>query len=153
MVVQPIDSAPVDDRWYLIQETRRGDQLRHSPWVIATRGDGGWHDDDGYPIDAIAWTALPDPQPKPTGWSKAVGTIFVCNGWLGDDRQPVWVIGVTLPDGRNDDDRDWDMRSTKQEALTAAVLLSARLDLPWVEMPYVEESSNVVPFALRGSVR
>lgn len=153
MVVQPIASAPVDDRWYLIQEALRDNDLRHSPWVIATRGDGGWHDDDGYPIDGIAWTALPDPQPKPTGWRKAVGTIFVCNGWLGDERAPIWVIGVTLPDGSNDDGRDWDIRQTKDQAVTAACELSTVLDLPWSEMPYVEDTSNVVPFAPRGTVR
>jgi len=146
MVPDPIAAAPDGDGWVLGYVPIRGELHDKSPWLAITRCDGGWRDDEGYLVEPTVFVPLPDPQPCPTGWKRAEGAIFVSNGWLGDDRKPVWLVGITLPDGSNDDSREWDIRSSKDQAITAACQLSAMLDLPWSEMPFVDAPSNIIPF-------
>ena len=102
---RPIDTAPEGDGW-ILGEVGASDFRRAQPWAICTRGDGGWFDEEDEPVAPTRWLALPDPQPKPTGWRKAEGEVVVECGWLGEERERVWLVSVVKPNGEYDDDRE-----------------------------------------------
>ena len=143
---EPMDDAPPGDGWLLVQEAPRDDTEGHAPWVIATRCDDGWCDDYGYPVEALAWCSLPDPQPKGTGWRPASGYVLLTRGWLGEQRIKVWMYIVKLDDGSDDPERggtwydDYDVARENAAAYAEKLGLELR-----------EERDNVVPFMPRAA--
>ncbi|MEE4452893.1 hypothetical protein [Novosphingobium resinovorum] len=143
-VPQPIETAPKNGGWVLGLVLPEGPtETRWQPWMPVTWGDTGWYDDEGYGQEPTAWVPLPDPQPRPTGWTPPSGTIKVAEitgeGWTSNDK-PLevpwrWLISVEKPDGSYDQYRDTDMAVTREEAVTRATKLQAKIGLPIVIVP------------------
>ncbi len=101
MTPQPLATAPSDGSWilaYVGDDPRPA--ARTQPWVIVTRCDGGWADDDGYIWQPSRWISIPDPQPANSGYTPPEGTIRITfqGGFFN-----VWV---ELPSGDYDQWRD-----------------------------------------------
>lgn len=129
----PISEAPIDDKWRLLLDPHDDGRTRTTqPWVIGTRGDYGWHDEDGYPLYPTHFADLPDPQPSPTGWRPAEGTVeideIVSGPFAGK-----WVVQVFKPDGNHDPDREPLLCDTLGLARTAAAEEGLRLKLPVID--------------------
>lgn len=143
-VPQPIETAPKDGGWVLGLVLPDGPTDAHwQPWTPVTWGDGGWYDDGGYGQEPSAWVPLPDPQPRPTGWTPPSGTIKITeitgDGWTCNGK-PVdcdwrWAISVEKPDGSHDQYRDTDFAVTQEEAVQRATKLQAKIGLPIVALP------------------
>lgn len=121
MTPQAIETAPRDGGWILAHVPKNGVEPYNQPWLVLTWGDGpvdgeaGWCDDDGNQHEPTEWVALPDPQPKPTGWSPAVGKIMIHEtdgtGWTDGKGNPIeapyrWWLSIERPDGTTDEYRE-----------------------------------------------
>ena len=122
---QPIDTAPKDGGWILGHVPVEPDKSWRQPWMILTWGDSGWVDaNDYYEQQPVEWVPLPDPQPSPTGWTPASGTIRINQitgqGWTING-QPAevpyrWEVYIELPDGSLDEYRELWHYVTLEEA-------------------------------------
>jgi hypothetical protein len=148
---QPIDTAPKDGGWILAHVPENGEPPFNQPWVILTWGDEGWYDEDGNGHDPIAWAPLPDPQPKPTGWTPPAGTIQIAEvrgSWIDGKSVDIpwrWVIGIEKPDGTSDKHRGCDVAVTLEEAKVRAERWQAKIGLPVEIVPL---DGKVIPFRL-----
>jgi len=144
---QPIEAAPLDGRWLLVRDpSRKYPVTQHGPWVIASRCDigSGWCDDEGNEVEPTHWVPLPDPQPEPTKWLPAEGTICIeeitGDGWTSNGK-PVtvswrWLIYIERPDGSFDEYRDQDLANTLEQAQAiVAQRWTDRYSLPVVVRP------------------
>lgn len=135
---------PLGDGWFLAYVPGVSG-TRHAPWIIATRCDSGFCDEHGYSVDVEGWVPLPDPQPRPTGWSAPAGTILVEHAKIVETDDQVWLASFVLPDGKYDEAREpyfnHDRELTVQWAQEAAA--------PWaLPIKFCQSlADNVVPFA------
>ncbi len=152
---QPIETAPREGGWVLGLVLPGGPTDTHwQPWIPITWGDNGWVDDDYNRQSPTAWVPLPDPQPRPTGWTPPAGTIKVQEitgeGWTSNGK-PIavpyrWQVYVELPDGSMDEYREWYPCATRQEADRHAMKWVESLGLPVVVVPLPPQPSNVIAF-------
>lgn len=160
--MQPIESAPLNGGWILGYEPAlKATSWSSAPWVIVTRCDSGsgWSDIDGNGLNPTHWAPLPDPQPEPTKWLPAEGTIRVvevgADGWTDGKGKPVavswrWMVDIERPDGSFDEYRDCDFRETLEQAQAAADRWAKQYGLPVVTVPL---DRKVIPFQPRGGRR
>lgn len=139
-VPRAMELAPENDGWVLAYMPGRSE--KSPPWALATRCDGGWCDEDGYGVDPTVWVPLPDPQPTPTGWRKAEGTIRIVRAWSDQIPWLTHLVEVIKPDGNADERREPDMASSIEEARHRAARWAIELGLPVEEV----EDGNVLPF-------
>lgn len=129
--VQPISTAPLDGRWVLACDPSiKYPQSFHGPWVIASRSDleSGWADGEGNPVSPTHWAPLPDPQPEPTEWLPAEGTIYIDEitgeGWTSNGKPTTvswrWMIYIERLDGTFDKYRETDFANTLEQAQSIA---------------------------------
>lgn len=142
-VPKPIDNAPDDDRWILAYDPGYNSPC---PWVPATRCDGGWHDEAYNGVDPTMWVPLPDPQPEPTGWRKAEGTIRIIKAWSQQIPWLTHLVEVITPDGEPDKAREPDMATSIEDARRRAAAWAIKLGLPVIEV----DDKNVLPFQRKG---
>lgn len=146
---QAIDSAPEGDGWILACDPSLDPKVcPTAPWILATRCDGGWCDENGYGVDPKHWAPLPDPQPTPTGWRKAEGTIVLAPGKAPSMKWAGYLICVDKPDGSVDQAREWIMEDSLEGARARAALEAEKLGLPIVERlsdAAFDSLTNVVP--------
>ena len=151
---QPITSAPPGDGWILgdVSDDDRPYAQRQR-WAILTRCDGGWRDDEGYIWKPTRWTSLPNPQPEPSGWVNAEGTVVLHEGTIDQGKGPtvVWIVSVERPDGSDDPQREWDIHDTPSSAEDAAVKMAELLGLPAADRRG-QPASNIVPFRRRDGI-
>ncbi|KMS58697.1 hypothetical protein [Sphingobium cupriresistens] len=138
-VPKPIGAAPDDDRWILGYDPAA---TVGPPWLLVARCDGGWHDEAFYDANPTMWAPLPDPQPEPTGWRKAEGTIQIIKAWSKDIPWLTHLVEVVKPDGSVDNNREPDMATSIEDARRRAAAWAVKLSLPVVEV----DDKNVVPF-------
>jgi hypothetical protein len=94
---------PRDDRWFLAYDPELNPEDRPTaPWVIATRGDGGFFDQEGYEVSPVGWAAPPEPQPKPTGWRLPSGHLSIAKAWEKDGPWRGYLVSFVRPDGTFD---------------------------------------------------
>lgn len=134
-----IATAPEDDRWILGYDPS---VATGQPWMLVARCDAGWHDEAYYGAHPTMWMPLPDPQPEPTGWRKAAGTIRIIKAWSDQIPRLTHLVEVIKPDGSADERREPDFAYDIEEARHRAAKLAAVLGLPVVEHP----DENIVPF-------
>lgn len=139
-VPRPIQNAPDNDGWVLAYIPGRSEKL--PPWTLATRCDGGWCDEEGYGVDPTMWVPLPDPQPAPTGWRKAEGTIRISSAWSEQIPWLTHIIEVVKPDGEADRSREPDLACSLGEARQRAAAWADKIGLPVIEA----DDGNVLPF-------
>lgn len=142
-VPRPIGAAPEDDRWILGYDPT---STVGPPWLLVTRCDGGWHDEAFYDANPTMWVPLPDPQPEPTGWRKAEGTIQIIKAWSKDIPWLTHLVEVIKPDGSVDKDREPGMANSIDDARRRAATWAVKLGLPVSEV----DDKNVVPFQRKG---
>ncbi|MDR6789548.1 hypothetical protein J2Y58_002921 [Sphingomonas sp. BE138] len=147
MTPASIETAPLGDGWILglVHDDDRP-AARHHPWVILTRCDTGWADEDGYLWSPTHWARLPDPQPPATGWRPPAGEIVVEVGWFGEERSPVWLASIVCPDGSYDEERQPDVRTTVAAIEECARKWSGEIGLPWRRGQMSHADAVVVPF-------
>nr|WP_086491243.1 hypothetical protein [Novosphingobium panipatense] len=146
-----IGTPPLNDGWILAYDPDLHDSFRTSPWVIATRGDEGFFDSDGYPVEPRGWAPLPDPQPAGTGWTPPKGTVAISrarifeNGWYG------WTVFIKREDGSDDPREPW-LFDLEAEADAKAAQMARLYDLPITKDPTAvpDEDCNVIPFDPQG---
>lgn len=149
MQTQSIDTAPAGDGWILgLLPPNARERLHFGVrWVICTRCDTGWHDDDGYDVQPTHWAALPDPQPEGTGWSaqkpgsyiEIVAARGLNHDWVG------WLVSFVHPDGTHDNDRDPSFEDSPEAARATAARWSAIHGLEVREGP-MDHAAVVIPF-------
>jgi hypothetical protein len=156
MTPQPIETAPKNGGWVLGLVLAGGwTKTDWQPWVPLTWGDSGWMDDDGYPREATAWVPLPDPQPRPTGWRPAEGSILVAeisgDGWTSNGK-PIevpyrWSISIERNDGSLDDYREGLHCVTREEAEATGMRWSQKYGLPAevIPLPPAENVIQILP--------
>jgi hypothetical protein len=153
---QPIDTAPEGDGWIMAYDPSLDPKdWPTAPWIIATRFDGGWCNEQGYAIAPTHWWPMPNPQPVGTGWRKAEGVIVIAPGNAPAVKWSGFLVCVERPDGSDDDAREWIMEDTLEGARTHAALEAEKLGLPVVERlddatpdapnAALDSSNNVVP--------
>ncbi|MFC3442752.1 hypothetical protein ACFOKF_16375 [Sphingobium rhizovicinum] len=138
-VPRPISAAPDDDRWILGYDPTA---TVGPPWLLVARCDGGWHDEAFHEANPTMWAPLPDPQPEPTGWRRAEGTIRIIKAWSTDIPWLTHLVEVIKPDGTPDGEREPDMATGIEDARRRATAWAAKLGLPVDEV----DDGNVVPF-------
>lgn len=151
------NEPPVDGRWFLAYDPTQPASLATYPWVLATRCDDGFHDQDWNGVTVKGWVDLPEPWPKPTGWWPPSGTIKITeitgDGWTSNGKPvPVpwrWLITVEKPDGSYDEYRDTDMANTHDEAVVRATKLQEKIGLPIVTMPLSGKVTALRPAVTR----
>jgi hypothetical protein len=152
-----ITPPPMDGRWILAYDPTLSEFVSSRPWVLATRCDDGFHDEGGSGVEVAGWVDLPEPWPKPTGWTPPSGTIRITeitgDGWTCNGK-PVsvswrWIIDVQKPDGSRDEYRDCDMAVTLEEAEARAVKWQAKIGLPIVKVPLDRKVVPIRPAATR----
>jgi hypothetical protein len=158
-VPQPIDTAPKNGGWILGHVPVDPAKPWRQPWMILTWGDEGWVDANDYnPQEPVSWVPLPDPQPEPTSWAPAEGTIvmqeitgkgWTCNGKPCDVPWR-WEAYIEKLDGSIDEYRELWHYATIDEAQARATKWQQRLSLPIVVRPL---PSNVVPFKPTGALQ
>lgn len=89
---QPIATAPMDGRWIIGFSSTLPDDFVTRPWVIASRYDGGFADQEGYGVDLEFWVPFPDPQPAPTNWVPPIGKVYVERGYILESNWYGWII-------------------------------------------------------------
>lgn len=129
-LVLPIADAPMGDGWVMALDPDRADGRQ--PWVIATRCDDGWCDEDGFLVVPTRFFLLPDPQPAPTGWRPAEGVIRIIRAASADIPWLRYMVEVVRLDGEPDETREPDLADDIVEAERRAALMAARLRLPIV---------------------
>lgn len=139
-IPRDISAAPENDGWVLAYMPGRSEKLL--PWALATRCDGGWCDEEGYGLEPTVWVPLPDPQPTPTGWRKAEGTIRIVRAWSDQIPWLTHLVEVIKPDGNVDERREPDMASSVEDARRRAATWATKIGLPIEEV----EDGNVLPF-------
>lgn len=140
---QKMEFAPPGDGWILARVSGT-ENARSHPWQVITRCDGGWRDAEGYRCEPSAWLALPDPQPAPTGWREATGSIVIDRVTGGQIAWAKFIVSVVLPDGQYDAAREPDLATDHQDACARATKMAVQLGLPVVDMSG-DGSINVVP--------
>lgn len=149
---QPIETAPKDGGWILAHVPVDPDKSWQQPWMILTWGDSGWMDASDYnPQAPIEWVPLPNPQPKPTGWSPAVGVVQIVEitgeGWTCNGK-PIdvpyrWEVYIEKPDGAIDEYRELWHYASLEQAQQRALKWREQFGLPIVTVPL---DKKVVPF-------
>lgn len=154
---QPMDAAPKNGGWVLAHVPKNAPYPHNHPWIILTWGDSGWVDDDGNEHEPVAWVPLPDPQPSPTGWGPAAGTIKMIEitgeGWADGAGKAIavpwrWIIEIEKPDGTYDEYRDNEFAVTVEDAERRASKWHSRFGLPIVRVPL---EKKVIPFPAGGA--
>ncbi|WP_103728903.1 hypothetical protein [Novosphingobium sp. HII-3] len=144
---------PMDGRWILAYDPSLSEFRSSRPWVLATRSDDGFHDEEGNAVEVAGWEDLPEPRPKDTGWTPPSGTIHIREvtgeGWTSNGK-PVtvnwrWSISVEKPDGSHDQYRDTDFAVTHDEAMARAMRLQAKIRLPIVTVPLSDRVAILRP--------
>lgn len=144
------DQPPINGGWILAYDTSLHEFARSRPWVIATRTDEGFADENGYPVEVMGWCLLPDPQPQMTNWSVPAGTVKVCrahialSGWAG------WMTYFVRPDGTDDSTRYWvfkDESEADEKAQWYAERYGLSVEKDRAEGPW--GTGKVVPFPTR----
>lgn len=156
---QPMDTAPKDGGWVLGRVREQADDTHWQPWTVVTWSDGaeahdlGWYDDDGNRQEPTQWVPLPDPQPRPTGWTPPVGTIrmeeitgegWTCNG------QPCevpwrWAVFIEKPDGSYDEYRETQHEVTFEQAAARAKRWREKFGLPIVTVSLDQKVVAMLP--------
>lgn len=127
-------NPPKDDRWFLAFDPDW--KTRTSPWVIATRCDGGFMDEACFPVHPQRWIPLPDPQPEPTGWRWPTGHIEVSRAYVeGMIPSQVWAVSYIMPDGTFDKRRKPMLCGSSSAANERAEKEAAWSGLPVVHVP------------------
>lgn len=153
-IQQPMDTAPRNGGWVLGLVLPDGPtDTEWQPWISVTWGDKGWVDDNDNRCDPVAWVPLPDPQPRPTGWEPAVGTIMVeeinGKGWTVNGKPADvpyrWFVCVHKPDGSIDEYREWWPYADRESADRRAAKWSDELGLPIIVTLLPTPPSNVIP--------
>jgi hypothetical protein len=155
---QPIETAPKNGGWVLGLVLLDGPtDTQWQPWVPVTWGDDGWVDDDYNRQDPKGWVSLPDPQPRPTGWTPPAGTIVIAEitgeGWTCNGEPMTvkwrWSIFVEKPDGSYDEYRETNFAITHDEAVIRAEKLQAKIGLPIVTVPLAGKVVPLLPEVTR----
>lgn len=151
---QPIETAPKAGGWVLGLVLPNGPTDTYwQPWIPLTWGDGGWYDDHGHGYEPTAWVPLPDPQPRPTGWTPPAGKIMIAEitgeGWTCNG-EPItvdwrWSISVEKPDGSYDEYRETNFAVTYDEAVARATKLQTKIGLPIVTVPLSDRVTILRP--------
>lgn len=141
-IPRDISTAPPGDGWILAYDPSI---TGRSPWLPATRCDGGWIDNRVDMVDPTMWVPLPDPQPEPSGWRPAEGHVEIASGLLCG--KPVFIATVIKPDGTQDIPRDADIADTAEAIRHRAAIWAEQLGLPVVDTI----DANVLPFRPGGS--
>ncbi len=135
---------PDGDGWFLAYDPSDGwKAIRTWPWRLATRCDNGFCDEEGYPVEPTGWVAIPDPQPKPTGWRRPVGSIRIGTGKIKETGWSGWIVDIVMPDGAYDDTREPLLFNTLAPATAYAEKFGALWELPIIQ---ADALSNVVDF-------
>lgn len=129
--------APAGDGWILgLIDQNEHWSAKQQPWVLLTRCDKGWTDDDGHYFSPRAWALLPDPQPEPTGFRPIDGGYvnYQPAQWLHNG-VPVpewtWNVILNLSDGEYDWYRDEAHHAGSfGEAKSKAIKLAAKYGVP-----------------------
>ena len=146
-----IGTPPLNDGWILAYDPDLADASRASPWIIATRGDEGFFDPDGYPVDPRGWVPLPEPQPIGTGWTPPKGSVVVMRARIFETGWKGWTVFIKREDGSDDPREPW-LLSREAEADAKAAQIARLYGLPIEKdrAPVPDEDTNVISFDPRG---